>query len=253
MMLTRTRHGALGCVLGASLAAPAATQESDSWSFSLSPYAWFVSLDGASRPIGGLPSADVDADFGDLIENTNFAFLAVAEARTDRWGVTADLIYMNLTAEGNTPGPLFSGVEADLESFIGTFAGNYRVARTEDYWVDLLAGARVWSVDTDITAKAGILPEISGGDSETWVDPIIGARGSVDLGRGFGLRGYADIGGFGASSDLTWQLYGGVGYSFNRRVAAEAGYRYLSVDYEEDGFLYDIDFHGPTIGARIRF
>ena len=47
-------------------------------------------------------------------------------------------------------------------------------------------------------------------------------------------------GGFGASSDFMWDLYAGIGYDFNDRFSAVLGYRGTGVDYENDGFLYDV-------------
>jgi hypothetical protein len=48
------------------------------------------------------------------------------------------------------------------------------------------------------------------------------------------------IGGFGAGSDVTWDLLGSVGYQWNERFAIVAGYRALGVDYDDDGFVYDV-------------
>jgi opacity protein-like surface antigen len=55
------------------------------------------------------------------------------------------------------------------------------------------------------------------------------------------LVGYADIGGFGAGSDLTYQLLVGVNWQFAKSATAKAGYRYLYQDYEHDGFCLGHD------------
>lgn len=81
----------------------------------------------------------------------------------------------------------------------------------------------------------------------------IGLRLRAPLGNQFYLAGYGDVGGFGVASDHTFQLYGGLGYSYNDWLSAEIGYRYLDVDYKDDGFVNDLSMHGPTLGARIRF
>jgi hypothetical protein len=112
-------------------------------------------------------------------------------------------------------------------------------------------GGRVWSVDNDVTFKAGLLPERKTGVSESWIDPVVGLRGSIDLASGFFATAYADVGS--GASDLTWQIYGGLGYRFNDRVLGQIGYRYLSVDYENDGFVWDVEMSGPIIGLTIRF
>jgi hypothetical protein len=99
-------------------------------------------------------------------------------------------------------------------------------------------GGRVWSVDNDVTFKAGLLPERKTGVSESWIDPVVGLRGSINLASGFFATAYADVGS--GASDLTWQIYGGIGY------------RHISVDYENDGFIWDVEMSGPIIGLTIR-
>lgn len=74
-----------------------------------------------------------------------------------------------------------------------------------------------------------------------------------DVGGGFAIPLYADVGGFGVGSDLTWQLFGGVTYRFNQTVSAALGYRHLDVDYEKDSFVWNVSFSGPVIGALFRF
>src|SRR3546814_4472448 len=85
---------------------------------------------------------------------------------------------------------------------------------------------RIWSIDNEVDFKAGLLPSVKTKSSESWVDPIVGFRGHLDLGSGFTAMGYFDIGGFGAASDLTWQVYGGLGYRINSWVRGSAGYRH---------------------------
>jgi hypothetical protein len=46
------------------------------------------------------------------------------------------------------------------------------------------------------------------------------------------------VGGGGANVD--WDVAGGIGYSFNAKVSAVAGYRALGVDYSNDGFVFDV-------------
>jgi hypothetical protein len=35
--------------------------------------------------------------------------------------------------------------------------------------------------------------------------------------------------------------------------SAQAGYRYLLEDFDDDGFIYDVALHGPLIGFSFRF
>jgi opacity protein-like surface antigen len=66
-------------------------------------------------------------------------------------------------------------------------------------------------------------------------------------------RRYADIGGFGAGSDITYQALAGVSWQYSETFAANAGYRYFYQDYENDGFVWDMAAHGFYAGLGIRF
>ena len=67
------------------------------------------------------------------------------------------------------------------------------------------------------------------------------------------LFGLADVGGFGVSSDSTWQVMGALSYRLTDRIIARAGYRHLEVDYDNDGFVYDVELSGPILGVSFRF
>jgi hypothetical protein len=76
--------------------------------------------------------------------------------------------------------------------------------------------------------------------NETWVDPIIGLSGRVELGNRFALQAEGDVGGFGLVSDIDWQVLGTLQYEVADSITLDAGYRYLAVDYKNGGFLLDV-------------
>ena len=233
---------------------PALAQKAaDGWVFTAAPYLWFTSLEGDVATISGIPPAEVDADFSDIWDNLNIAVMGYMEARKGRIGFAADLLYFDLTAEGDGPTNAFSGAEMDFKAFIGTFTPFYRVVEDKTSTVDLMAGGRVWVTDTDLTLKPGVLPGRSVGEKEAWVDPIIGLRGSHSLTDKLSIRAYGDVGGFGAASDITYQFLGTLSYSFSDSITGELGYRYLYIDYEDDGYILDASFSGPIAGVVFRF
>jgi opacity protein-like surface antigen len=134
-----------------------------------------------------------------------------------------------------------------------TFAGSYRVLEDSPVTLDLLAGARLWMLDTNLALTGPLIGTRVRGRSETWVDPIVGIATQIKLGGGFAIKAEGDVGGFGVGADLDWQVLGALQYQLNESVTLEAGYRYLSVDYDKDGFLYDVAMQGPIIGGSIRF
>ena len=77
-------------------------------------------------------------------------------------------------------------------------------------------------------------------------------KGRCPINPQFYLTSWALIGG-GASSDLVWDVMGGVGYQFTDSFSAVIGYRAAGVDYANDGFVYDVVQQGPILGAVFRF
>jgi hypothetical protein len=86
-----------------------------------------------------------------------------------------------------------------------------------------------------------------------WVDPIIGLRGQVNFTRWLYLTAQADVGGFGAGSQITWNVIGALGVNFTRNVFAELGYRYMYVDYTNGGFLYEMNEFGLMTSFGVKF
>lgn len=89
--------------------------------------------------------------------------------------------------------------------------------------------------------------------SKAWIDPIVGFRARYNFTDHLYAAAKADIGGFGIGSDLSWQAFGALGYQFNNHWSSELGYRYLSVDYAKDGFVYDAAMGGAFVGLKFTF
>ena len=62
-----------------------------------------------------------------------------------------------------------------------------------------------------------------------------------------------EVGGFGVSSDLTWQAMGKVNYHINECWDVAVVYRYQYVDYEKDGFVFDVATGGAILGVTYNF
>jgi hypothetical protein len=232
---------------------PASSQQDD-WSLSLSPYIWGAGLKGSVASFPGAPAADVDVSFSDVLSNLDMAGMLIAQLRYQRFAGYMDLIYTSISADQNTPlGLLFDDVNLENEVFIGTFGGSYRAIESEHASLDLLAGIRAWSVDTRLKLQGGALPDQEIEHNENWVDPIVGISARYQFDSGIFATAFSQVGGFGVGSDLTWDALGGLGYQFNNSVSAIAGYRHLEVDYEHNGFVFDVEMSGPVIGMTIRF
>jgi opacity protein-like surface antigen len=233
---------------------PAAPAAKSPWSFRATSYLWFAGING-DVGVGGLGPVDVDVSFGDIFGNLDWTpppIMLVGEVRYDRFGFITDFIYLGLDGEGATAVPVPITAEAELDTIVWTFAGAYRAIENDTFSLDLRAGGRLWNLQSEVTLAApGATLQASG--SKTWVDPIIGIAGQVNLGDGFALRAVGDVGGFGAAADIDWQVVGALQYQLNDSIALEAGYRYLAVDYQDGGFIFDAALSGPIMGASFRF
>jgi hypothetical protein len=226
---------------------PAASSEG--WRVRVIPYLWGSDFKG--RVGIGDRSADVDASFSDLFRELNFAFTGVFEAGRDRFITVTDVAYMNLSDERATPGPLFSSVDVAEKSFILSPEAGYRLAGSEESFVDVLGGIRYWRIKGELKFEPGILSGIELSDSRGWVDGVFALRGKHRISKSWSLGGYGDIGGGG--SNLTYHIVGTASADIGDRYGVVLGYRYLNVAYNKDRFLFDTGMGGPVLGFAFKF
>jgi hypothetical protein len=222
------------------------------WSFEFTPYFWLAGLSGDVRVGPNAPLTNVDLSFSDIIHHTGFAAMGAAELRNGKFGVVADLMYLSLSASATGPLGYVNGQLKD-KTFIGTLNVAYRVIDNGPYWVDFEAGMRGWAMNMDLAfdvVPIGVSRTYS--LDKSWVDPIIGVRARADLGSSFFVLGYADVGGFGVASKSTWQVAGLLGYQYSPTTSFMAGYRYLAVDYNRGGFLWDVNMAGPIMAINFK-
>ncbi|MGA7392819.1 MAG: hypothetical protein WBW78_09210 [Terrimicrobiaceae bacterium] len=93
----------------------------------------------------------------------------------------------------------------------------------------------------------------SGSGNVWWFDPIIGFRGQINFTRWLFLAAQGDVGGFGAGSQIAWNVQATLGVNFTRNIFAELGYRYMYVDYDNDNLLYQMNSFGLFSGIGVRF
>ncbi len=239
------------CLLPAS----AHCADNERWTFKLAPYAWLAGQSGQVGTLPGLPAADIDVDFyDDIFGNINGALMLVGEARKGDFGAFADIFYTDIEIEEPTPGPLFTTLSSQTKSWIISVAGFYRIYEEKGQFLDVFGGIRYWSVDSELALSTGLLPEGNVSNHEDWIDPLVGLKGKTPLGASrFFTSGSFSIGGFGVGSDLMWNASINFGYQWSEGFSTTIGYRYLDVDYEKDGYVYDIAQDGPTIGLLWQF
>jgi opacity protein-like surface antigen len=243
----------LTVVLGLCPAVPARAAPSDisedAWTFEFTPYIWGAGLEGDVK-LGRLPSAGVEASFSDILNVLDLGLMGAFEGRKGRWGVLFDGIYVSLSDSVPTPNSLYGNAQINLTEQIYSLAGTYRVSEGQ-VPVDLVGGLRYVNLDIKGELTSGIATGRIRSGSESWWDVFIGARVLYPFAEHWALVGYADVGGGG--SDLSWQALAGVNYQFSKVISGKIGYRYLSLDYENADFLYDMNMAGFYAGVGFRF
>jgi hypothetical protein len=232
---------------------PKSTEPSD-WHVEWIPfYLWFSGLEGNVGAQGYV--VPVDATFGDIISQLNIGLMSALDVRRKRIGLVTDLIFMSLSSDQkSTPiGNAFSGFTANAKNLIVDPELYVRVLDRERGSFDAVAGGRFWRMDNSLDLLPGNQPEVKVGQTQNWVDPVLGARFRVNLTKSLFVNLKGDAGGFGVGSQLTWQTYIGIGEEFKQKYSMLLGYRYLDVDYRNGGFLYDTHMNGLLAGFSIRF
>jgi hypothetical protein len=241
-----------GLGLAVVLSQQAIVEDGD-WRFALAPYAWLSGISGKVATTRPLPTADIEMSIGEVLDNLDGAFFLAGEACKDRFVLLADFVYSNLRTDDLYSGLLFNSVKTRQKNvLIGTIAG-YRVVDDVTYKVDLLAGARYWSIDSELTLTNNVVAERRIENTKNWVDPLAGVRLIVPLGERWQIGAISSIGGIISGADLEWDIFANILYRMADWVSVGAEYRHLSVDYNDDGYLYDIDQSDPVLGAALRF
>lgn len=257
--LTHAVTFVVGAVLLALSGTADAVGETQRWQFGARINLWFPSLSGTlgfSQP-GSDGSIEVDAD--EIIDALDMTFMGSFEARRGPWSGFTDLIYLDLSGDKSQSvtvpdGSTLTVFDADLEleGWIWTLGGAYTVWSDGNSYVDLLAGARLFSVDTDLKLTGGGAGQADRelSESESIWDLLIGVKGRATVTEHWYFPYYLDVGA--GDSDLTWQAAGGFGYALKW---GEVGllYRYLDYDQGSDKLLQDVAFGGPMAFVGFRF
>ncbi len=230
--------------------------EDSSWEFRLSPYAWFAGLEGDVANIPGLPVMPIDVSADDALEDTEASFMLMFEAKKNGQGFFMDVFYSDVQSE-EALGEVnnnFLVLNSTTKTTMVSGAYLYEVYNVEQSVVDVFAGVRYWNIDSHLSliGGLGILPP--GDHEESWVDPLIGIKGRTALGdTKFYIAGGASIGGFGVGSDLFYDLNANLGYQWSDSIGTTVGYRMYDLDYENDGFIYDVRQEGWIFGLTWAF
>ncbi len=259
---------------GVLLAAEAVAEEeqaTEEWKARISPYGWLTGLAGKVTAAGTV--TDISISFSDLLEITNSGAQVSTTSRHGKWALALDATVANLGPDIEE-GPVSLGVDIDqvILEVLGGYQVFYEPAVADAFLpdrgrivVNLLAGARYWSLQQSLTLTfdplPGILPptEILSESDDQWVDPLLGVIVSAAAGRRVRATAGATIGGFGvgSASDFTWSAYATFSFLTSKRWSFSLGYRFLGWDRTtgsgDDEVRTDLTMAGPLIGASYTF
>ncbi|MCV2868483.1 hypothetical protein OEW28_07565 [Defluviimonas sp. WL0002] len=209
-------------------------------------YLWGSSLKG-TQSILGLPEADVDLRFGDILDNVDMAAAGIFEVQGNRMGFLGEFNYVSLGATATAQGGVLQG-SMDSKAFFALAAATWRVAESDHHNVDLVGGLKYFRFDNELSLSPGPL---AAADTESWTDATVGVKASFDVAPKWTLKTWALVGAGG--SDLSWDALAAFDYRFSDNWSAAFGFRAMGVDYSSDGFSYDMRQYGPIVGMTRRF
>jgi hypothetical protein len=188
------------------------------------------------------------------------------------FGFILDASYVDLEMGGDIdlpgPGGGSLGIDVSVTQAWLTLLGAYRVAHGayddtgRRYSFDLQAGARYNSLKQKVDASIDIGPapgkQLKLGGTETWWEPVIGARGVVELSERWTAALTGEIGGFGVGGDdLQWKVLGDVGYRAWENTSLRFGWIFYGIDFSTDRsdgkFAYDVFQTGPYLALTYQF
>jgi opacity protein-like surface antigen len=118
--------------------------------------------------------------------------------------------------------------------------------------LDVLGGARIWTVANSFETSTGVLPGFEADNSETWAHPLLGVHARYDITKHWLVLANGTISGV-ASDSFQYDLFGGVAYQFKDSVLESVGYRYLHENYEVDEFSFNAEINGMLVGVGFQF
>ena len=224
----------------------------EGWRFSVAPYFWMARTK-ASLDVGQF-SRTTTIKFTDVVPDLHMAFAAHAEATWREWTGFLDLFYVSMGQSETQNGV---SVSTNIQELFFEFGATYRLGpvslgQAGRLTFEPLAGARLMWVDASLG-----FPNQKVSDNAAVIDPMIGGRIAYHITDTVALWFRGDVAGFGAGSELTYNLIAGLEWRFWPRASALVGWRYMNIDLENGSgsstFNVDVEMNGPFLGVNFHF
>jgi len=226
-------------------------QAGDGWQWSLTPYIWATDLK-EDLVLDGAVVGGQDLDFKDLADKVESSFQVHLEGMGDRWGMFADVIYIDLSdTETGEQGLL--RLDVSIEEMVNEGGAIFRPGGREGRF-DLLLGARYFSLDETYRLTLGGIASGQTRVDDGYLDALLGARFRLPLSDRWvvTLRGDYSLG----DTDGVWTAQGMVEWRFGakRKSAILGGYRHREMEYgKADTLEVERELSGFAVGVKIGF
>ncbi len=220
----------------------------NTWHYYATGYLWIPGIHGTVG-IGGFDTS-VHVDAGQIFSNFKGGLLGVFTPSYNRFSAPIDYIWMRLQDSRSIPVAPAYAVQATLNMSVVTPKVNYLMVNNPKIKIYGTGGARIWHVGTTLD----IVPPIDGGHlykGITWTDFVLGARFSVPVGTKASVDVLGDAGEGGATLD--YQVGGIVSYQLKPKLSLQAGWRYLTEHYGNNGSVMNTSIQGILFGATYKF
>ena len=225
------------------------------WNYNLSPYIWFAGMEGDVSPLRNLPPTELDMSAADALDDTESSFMLILDAKRGKNGFYLDLFYSDVHSTENIDAATSTRLHSTTETYMFTAAYAREIANTDHSNLDFITGLRLWSIDAGVSINSQV-PELnlSGDNSESWVDPFIGLKGKIAIpDSNFFFTGGVIYGGFNINADYFYEISLNAGYRWTDSLSTLLGYRQYKLDYDQNNFLYDVKQAGWQLGLTWAF
>src|SRR5579862_4135423 len=222
--------------------AQGSTATDGQWHISVSPYLWLIGLHGIAG--ADQRTVSIHASPADLLSNFRFGLMGTTLIRRNRFMAPIDVIWARLADDKALPPTALGTTSADFKAslFVLTPAIGYRIIDQQKIKVEAFTGFRYWHFGQTLEFNPSRLG-LSFNGSQNWVDPLVGGRIELPLSPRLAVSIFGDVGGWGAGSQLDYQIAGILSYKWKPKWALQAGWRYLDVDYRGTA-VYDAAMSG---------
>jgi hypothetical protein len=218
------------------------------WHYYATGYLWIPGIHGEVGAHGFDTSIHVSGS--EIFSNFRGGFLGVFTPSYNRFSAPVDFMWMRLRDSKSIPVAPNYSVRATLNFSVATPKVNVLVVDNPKIKIYGTSGVRIWHVGTTLV----LVPTIGGRNlysGPTWADFVAGARFTVPLGEKASVDVLGDAGAGGATLD--YQVVGILNYQVKPKLALQAGWRYLTEHYGNNGNILNTTVQGVVFGATYKF